>query len=238
MKNFYRFIFIITTTILLIPTSCNFHCVDPEGPIITDNRIMKSFVGINISIPANVKLIIGEEPGITITAPESYVDAITTSITNDKLIIVGDVCKADNNDIKIEITTTEIEFIKVSGSANLFSDSPLKSKDLELKVNGSGSISLSVFTNEIDGDINGSGNIILNGTCQNIDVNINGSGDFKSMGLKSFKAKVKINGSGKASVVAHNKLHATVHGSGEISYSGNPEISIHISGSGEVNKVN
>lgn len=238
MKYFYRFIFIITPTILFSLSSCDFHCVDAEGPIITDNRVVESFDGIDISIPANVKIVIGDEPGITITAPESYVNAITTSITRNKLIILGDVCRADNSDIVIEITAPVIEVVKVSGSANVYSDVPIKSENLELKVNGSGSISLSIFTNDVNGDINGSGNIILNGTCQNIDVEINGSGNFKSFGLKSFKARVKISGSGKASVVAHNKLHATVNGSGEISYSGDPEISINISGSGEVTKVN
>ncbi|NQU34641.1 MAG: DUF2807 domain-containing protein [Bacteroidetes bacterium] len=238
MKKYKQLVLFVVPAILFSLSSCNFHCVDAEGDIITDNRIVESFNGIDISIPANVKIIMGDEPGITITAPESYVNAITTSITRNKLIILGDVCKADNSDIVIEITTTAIEVVKVSGSANVYSDFHIKSENLELKVNGSGSISLSIFTNDVDGDINGSGNIILNGTCQNIDVDINGSGDFKSLGLKSFRARVKISGSGKASVVAHNKLHATVHGSGEISYSGNPEISINISGSGEVNKVN
>lgn len=238
MRTIQPILIIILSIIILGSSSCNFNCVDPQGPIITDTRVLESFDGIHIEIPANAKLIVGGEPGIAITAPESYVRAITTNIRRGVLQIVGDVCKADARDIVIEITVPSLDEIKISGSASVFSDTPVKSDDLELNISGSGSISLSVFTNSIDAEINGSGSILLNGTCQDLDLGINGSGGFKGLGLNSFKAIVKINGSGNASVVAHNKLHAKVNGSGDIGYSGDPEVNISISGSGKVNKIN
>ncbi len=238
MKYLNSFLLAIIILFLISNSSCNYQCIDAEGPTITELRTMKSFDGINIEIPADVKLTIGHDPSISITAPKSYVKAITTSITRNKLLILGDVCKAENHDIIIEIVSPELESIKIVGGASVYSDSPIKSDDITLKVDGSGSISMSVFTNDIDGRINGSGDIILNGTCKYIDFDVNGSGRLKGLGLNAFKAKMKITGSGKASVDVHNKLHATVVGSGEINYSGNPEISINISGSGEVNKIN
>ena len=238
MKSNNRILTILILLFIISFSSCNFNCVEPRGPIITDSKVLESFTDINISIPANIKLVIGGEPKISIKACESYIHAIGISVSNNKLLIDGDVCNAKNNDIEITISTTEIEDIKISGGASLYSETPLKPDDLDLRVDGSGNISLNVFTNSIDCEINGSSNIIMNGTCKDLDIDINGSGDFKGIGLKSYKAKIKINGSGKASIVVHNRLHATVNGNGEINYSGNPEININISGSGKIEKIN
>jgi len=238
MKQFKFRIILLFTSIAFLVSSCDFHCVDPEGPIITDTKVLGDFSCIEIGVPADVKLVIGGEPGVKITAPESYINAIETTIRRGNLKITGEVCKAENSDIKIVIIANEINDIVISGTADIYSDTPLRTDDLVLGIRGSGNISLSIFTKEVEAIINGSGNIILNGTCEEMNIAINGSGDFKGLGLNSFKARVKINGSGNASVVAHSKLHASVQGSGDINYSGDPEINMSISGSGKINKIN
>lgn|GEM_PF-436782 len=238
MKKVKFNIILLFTAIAFLISSCNFQCVEPEGPIITDTKVLEDFSGIEIGVSADVKLIIGDEPSLKITAPESYINAISTNVGRRILKVTGDVCKAENSDIKIVITSPKINDIVISGSADIYSDSPLRTDNLTLGVRGTGSISLNIFTNEVEAIINGSGNIILNGTSESMEIAINGSGDFKGLGLNSFKARVKISGSGNASVVAHSKLHAAIQGSGNINYSGDPEINMSISGSGKVNKIN
>lgn len=233
-----RIFLISSLSILLIASSCNINCVDPIGPIVTDNRELDDFTGIHIKIPAEVKLVIGEKKGISIKSYESYIQATSAIISRNTLEVVGDVCKASPKDIVITLYANNIDDITISGSAHMFSDTPLQSDDLDMEINGSGSMSLKVFTKNIDASIVGSGVINLSGTTQRLDVGINGSGDLNGLGLNSYKAKVKINGSGKTHIVAHDRLSATIRGSGEINYSGNPQISTSISGSGTVNKIN
>lgn len=238
MKIFKTTTLIIVSLLFLITSSCNFKCVDPVGPVISDSRLLEDFTGLDIRIPANVKIMLGDEPGIVINAQESYVNAISTNISRGKLMLLGDVCKADNSEINIVVTAPDIEYTAIRGSADVYSDNPLKSDDLKIKIEGSGSVYFDIFSNEVVAEIAGSGNIILVGTCDNLEVDIDGSGDFKGAGLNTFSSRAEINGSGTASVVAHNKLNATVVGSGVIDYTGNPEINISISGSGTVNKIN
>lgn len=233
-----KIILLFPIILILITTSCNFNCVDPSGSIITDKRDLEEFDGIKIDIPANVKIEIGTESSISIKTNEAYANAISTDIKRGKLSILGDVCKADNSDIQIIIRTTNLDRLRISGSADVYSETPVNTDDLDLQINGSGSISLNVFAKYITSEVNGSGLIDLKGTSQNMNLKINGSGDFKGLGLNTYVSKIKINGSGQASVVAHDKLTANVNGSGEIKYSGNPEISINIKGSGKVNKIN
>ncbi len=229
---------ILLLAIIPVFNSCDINCVDPVGPVITDTREMEEFTGINIRIPAHVKLIVGNKNSISIKAQESYVKAIATGITRNRLEVIGDVCKAENSDIEIIINCITLDRLKIDGSANLFSETPIQVDDLELDINGSGSMSLKVFTKYINNTINGSGILSLSGTSQKLDCKINGSGDLNALGLNTYKTKVKINGSGKANVVAHDNLSATIRGSGDVNYSGSPEISISISGSGTVNKIN
>lgn len=238
MKLISYSIFLLSISAILIIQSCDIKCVDPKGATITDNRIVNEFNGLKVEIPANVKLIVGKERDITITSYESYIDAISTKVVRNKLLIVGDVCKASNSDIEIVITTPVIEEVVVSGSADVYSDTPIKSDEMLIETKGSGSISLSIFTNSLEAEIAGSGNIIVNGTCQSQEIEIKGSGIYKGSGLKSFSSKVTVDGSGEAYIVSHNKLIANVNGSGQVNYSGDPEIKISISGSGRVEKMN
>ena len=236
--KYSQIIFLSAITITLFSIVSCINCVEPKGEITTEKTKLDNFTKIEISIPANIKIITGDSAKISISSYESYLSAITTTVKRGKLILKGDICMADNSEVDIIITLPELSEISISGSANAFSETPIRTDDLTIEVSGSGNISLNVFANTIDSDISGSGTININGTCQKLTVDIAGSGDFKGLGLNSYKAEVSIAGSGKVSVVALNKLDANVAGSGEISYSGEPELSVSISGSGKINKIN
>ena len=226
-KNKLLAILMVLMTIYV--SSCGEKCIEPSGGIITDNRDLEAFSGLDIQIPANVTIIAGGAPSISIKAQESFVNAISTAIGRNTLKVKGNLCKASNDDVEIVVTTKQFDDISISGSANLNSDTPLRSDDLELTINGSGNILLGVFTRNTYCNVDGSGLITLNGTSQKLDVRLNGSGEFNGLGFNSFKAKVKINGSGNASIVTHDKLSADIVGSGNINYSGDPKIDMSIS---------
>ncbi len=234
----FKLLSILIVLVAICVSSCGEKCIEPSGAVITDNRDLEVFSGVDIHIPATVKIIAGGSPSISIKAQESYVNSISTTIGRNTLKIKGNLCTASNADVEIIITTKQFSGISISGSASVNSDTPLRSDDLELAINGSGNMLLSVFTRNTYCNVDGSGLITLNGTSQKLDVRLNGSGEFNGLGFNSFKAKVKINGSGNASIVTHDKLSADIVGSGNINYSGDPKIDMSISGSGKLNKIN
>lgn len=233
-----RLIAIPALTIALFSFFSCINCVEPQGEVTTKNVKLENFTKLNVSIPANIRVETGDSAKISITSYESYLTAISTAVRRGKLNLKGDICNAGNNDVTIVVTLPELKGISISGSADIFSDTPVRTDKLKLDISGSGKISLNVFANEIVNDIAGSGIIIINGTCQKLAIDIAGNGEFKGLGLNSYKAKVDIAGSGNASVVALNKLDAEVAGSGVVSYSGEPELKIDIKGSGKINKIN
>jgi len=236
--KYSRIIFLLAITLVLFSIVSCINCVEPQGEITTENIKLDNFSKISVSIPANIKIVTGDSAKISISSYESYISAIKTTVRRNRLKLEGDICNATNDEVNIIITLPELSEVSISGSADVFSETPIKTDDLSLEISGSGNISLNVFANTIKNGISGSGNININGTCQKLTVDIAGSGEFKGLGLNSYKAKVSIAGSGKASIVALNKLDASVAGSGVISYSGEPELRINITGSGKINKIN
>ena len=218
-------------------SSCD-ECIEGHGDIVSENFVLDEFENLYVSVPANVVIINGEQPSMKITTYESYMVAINKAVSGNRLNIDGNFCFAENEDIKIQLTIpNELGVIVVNGTANIHSKKPCKADELDIKINGSGNISLKLFTNRIFSNINGSGNLFLSGTCQKLSLGIAGSGNFNGDDLSAYKAKVTIAGSGNASLIAFNELNASVTGSGIINYSGNPDISINITGSGKVNKL-
>lgn len=218
-------------------SSCN-ECIDGYGEIVTENFRVDDYKRLTIGIPANVVIQNGDSASIKITTYESYMIALNKKVHGDRLDLDGNFCFAENDDIKILLTIpNELETIVVNGTANVSSNKPCKSEEINIIINGSGNIALNIFTNRVFSNINGTGNLNLSGTCQNLSVGIAGSGNFKGINLNTYKAKINIAGSGHATVVALNELDAIVNGSGVINYSGEPDISISISGSGKVNKI-
>lgn len=237
MKNYSIPVFLFIAMTILSMQSC-MNCVDPAGEVKTESRKLDNFTKIYIEIPANIKIVTGDSAKISISSYESYLTEISSDVKRGKLRLQGNICDATNGEVSIELTVPELTEISINGSANAFSDIPIRTDRLSLNINGSGNISLNVFANTINNKISGSGYINISGTCQKLDVEIDGSGEFKGLGLNSYRAKVHIDGSGKANIIALNKLVAKVAGSGEISYSGEPELSVDISGSGKINKLN
>jgi len=237
MKKVNLISLLILASLIISLSSC-INCVEPEGEIKDLTVKLDNFTKIDIEIPGNIRLIKGDSSKITISAPKSIISQILPIVKRNRLNLEGNICKVNNEQITIEITVKDISSIKIKGSANVFSDESIHSDELLLKILGSGQISLNVFTNIIESETNGSGSIILSGTSKQLEVDINGSGIFKGLALNAYEAKVKINGSGNASVAALNKLSAKVNGSGEIVYSGSPELRLDISGSGKITKVN
>ncbi len=229
--------YLILISLIVSLISCE-NCIEPTGTLKNRTLKVESFSKLNVDIPANVKLTMGDSVLINISAPESVIKNISTSVRRGKLNIEGNICGSKNNKINIEITTPNISAINISGSADVFSQTPFKTDKLVLNVSGSGSIQLNTFSNSITAEISGSGDIMLSGTAQKLGVEISGSGSFKGLGLNTYTASISISGSGDASTTVLNNLNAKVTGSGHINYSGEPKLNAKVTGSGNVTKIN
>ena len=221
---------------LFFITGC-FNCIDGTGHIGTENREIKKFTKLELDIPADVEIGISSKTVLRIHAQQNVSGAITTEVKGDKLVISSSRCLGDIEPVRINIFTEDIEEIEINSSGTVKTKHPITLDKIKLEVEGSGEIFADVYANVVTTEIEGSGNIVVNGTTSSQKIKIEGSGSYKAFGLRSYDAKVKIEGSGDAEISVSNFLNAIIEGSGSVIYSGTPKVTSKVSGSGSVTKM-
>jgi hypothetical protein len=102
---------------------------------------------------------------------------------------------------------------------------------------GSGSITGTVDSDDLDAALSGIGSIALRGRAERQAVRLSGSGNYRGDGLASIRASVAISGIGEARVRVAEALDASISGSGTVRYAGTPIVTTHITGIGSVERL-
>jgi hypothetical protein len=202
-----------------------------------ETRDVADFSGVSMGISGDLFLSQGSPQKVVISAKEDQIDEIETVVKNGVLHIKTESRNSNFKDVKIWVTVPDIDKIHLSGSANITAETPVKSKELELRVSGSGKINIEKLEGGIlEMSISGSGDLNLGGTADDMDLSISGSGSVNAAQLQVGLCEIRISGSGSCKVDATEKLDARISGSGRITYYSNPQVDASVSGSGKVRK--
>jgi hypothetical protein len=201
-----------------------------------DVRQLGSFVGIGIGVSADVYYTQGNSHEIRIEGDDRDVRDLITEVKDGFLQIKYDDWRTNRSKLTIYITSSELESIKISGSADFMVEKPFTSDEMELGISGSGGIHFNKLnSDEVDVKISGSGNAeIIDGSADEMDVKISGSGKFKGEGFEVSECDVAVSGSGSVWISVKDELDAKLSGSGKVHYRGNPRVNSVASGSGKV----
>lgn len=233
--NNIKSVFILILGLILF-TSCD--CIEGEGPIVTETRILSDFDAIEIETSADVILSKSDQFGIEIKGQQNILDILRTRLRGRTLVIdYEELCVTNTRKLEIHISMPELTEVQLQGSGDIQSDDAFTMDDLILGVSGSGSIDMEVNAGSVEAEINGSGNIYLEGETNWFRSAIRGSGDIRASRLKASQVKIRIAGSGNTYIHAVDELDVSISGSGDVSYSGNPAITTKASGSGSIRRI-
>lgn len=227
--------------IFLLFVSCsNSESVKGNGNTITVSRSTENFDGVSLMGSMNVQLIRGAENAVQITADENIISYIETTVEDGTLKIKysDGIHINTGGEVTVKVTLPTLQEAEITGSGDIKSETRLTgTEEIELKVTGSGTLSLELDAPAVEATITGSGNMQLSGQTRDIQCSSKGSGKIDAMELKSENATVKTYGSGDVNVYASVKLDATINGSGTIRYKGGASANSKIHGSGTVKAV-
>ena len=236
MKNILLPLFALTLLAVIGLSGCQ-DCIEGQGKIVNVTRETEPFSEIVVNINADVEIGVTSKNTMQIHAQQNIIDAITTKIKGDKLIIGASPCLGKTEPILIKVFTTKLTSIELNSAGMVKTMHPVTVGNIELKLKGSGKLFTDVYANSVEAELEGSGEMIVNGTTNKQDVEIEGSGNYRALGLRAFETRVEVEGSGKAHISSLNTLNIKIEGSGEVIYSGNPELKTKITGSGRVTKM-
>ncbi|HEY0740823.1 MAG TPA: head GIN domain-containing protein [Chryseosolibacter sp.] len=143
-----------------------------------------------------------------------------------------------NPTMKLYISMKNIDELQVNSNGKIISENSLAANNLNLAVNGNGSMDLDIKGDVIKAELSGSGNLALRGYASSIDALVSGSGSVNAFNCPLENAKVKVTGSGSCELNVTNTIDAMVLGSGQVKHKGNTKnTQKKVYGSGSVDRA-
>lgn len=220
--------------------SCNtYNIIEGSGIVQTEYRRTPYFNRLELYFPAEVILRQGTAKDIEIVAESNIINLVISRVSGNTLILDDNGRLRGINNIKIYIQVPDINAVYVSGSGKVISDNKIFSKNMSLRLSGSGLIDMALdVKNDLEADLSGSGLIFLEGDTYNGIYDVSGSGKIESFDMHTDNSDVVISSSGRCETTALNNLDVSISGSGSVWFRGNPRISKYISGSGKIFNAN
>lgn len=224
------------TSIALAPL----HAQENLGAI----RNVSTFDQLKIAGPFDVTLSPDRVGSIQIDADQEMLDKIITEVKNGALIIRMKKRSYFSTNpwktIAIDVPMPNLRAIHLSGSGKVHNTTAFSTDNLEVKLAGSGSITLLTNATNVNSQLSGSGTVKMKGTTTQINVKLAGSGHAKLQELKAKNGQAELSGSGSIRLQCSENLTAKIAGSGTIRYYGEPAGKLHskVTGSGSVRKAN
>lgn len=193
-------------------------CIKGEGQSEAYTVELSEFNGIDLQVPADVTLSQGATQEVIITAQSNIVDNIQLDVVGGIWEIDYRDCVKKSESVKIDITLPVLTLAQISGSGTVHGLTEFTElDDLELKISGSGDMSLEANCNELTSSISGSGNMDLDMDCNEASTKITGSGNIDM------------------DIIAATSISSRITGSGNLDYTGStPTHSMEITGSGDL----
>lgn len=126
-----------------------------------------------------------------------------------------------NPTMKLYVSMKNIDELMVNSNGKIISENSLAANNLNLAVNGSGSMDIDIKGDIVKAEVSGSGNLALRGYATSFDGLVSGSGTINGFTCPVESAKIKVTGSGMAELNVTNMIDATILGSGQIKHKGN-----------------
>ena len=164
MKKFILSLGLVLGSFLLL-TSCGFigNCLEGQGSIVIQEISIASFSAIELHSPARVYLKQSDNQSVTIKAQQNIIDMLKMEVDGEKWKIRFDRCPKTDKKIEIYINLPKLTEAEIDGSGELISDGVFESDELELNIEGSGSINFELDVKELETEVNGSGDLMLSG---------------------------------------------------------------------------
>lgn len=195
-------------------------------PIVKQERSVGNFTGIKVGGAFNVYLKQANSTKVVVEAEEDLHDDIRTEVKGGVLHI--DMkwdwkWNKNHEKINIYINIDKMDYLDVSGAADLSAADPIRVDDLELECSGAGDIDLELSARSLDVTVSGAGDLRISGSTDRQKVRLSGAGDYKAGDLKSKYTYAKASGAGSVTVHASEEIEAFASGASSVKYYGNPE---------------
>jgi len=186
-----------------------------SGNTISQIRPMQPFHGVRIDGVGKVFVKQEGDHSVRIEADDNIIGHVKASVSGG-ILRVGLRKSCSSATVNIYVSMKDLRLLEISGAGEVVTESPIQTKTLKCRIDGTGAVRLA-------------------GTAEHVDVAVNGSGSVYCFDLIASTCSVDVSGMGSCKVHATRTIDASLSGMGEIVYDGNPEsVSRNVSGMGRI----
>lgn len=192
-----------------------------SGPVSGEDRPVGAFQSIELRGAAQMDVLVGPAPSLSITASPKSRAAFTSDVRGDTLILESHnrFWQPQLGKVEVRVTLPQLRSLGVNGAG-------------EVSVTGASGDALNL-------SLNGAASLEANGKVGTLTASMNGAGSMDLSRLEAESATVSLNGAGSLEVNATAALDATVNGVGSINYYGKPaKVTTTINGVGSISPRN
>ena len=207
-----------------------------SGVVRTETRTVPAFERVDVGGEYDVVVRVGATRSVVIEGDDNLLPLIRTEVRQGTLHIESEDDLRPRNEIRIVIGIETLRGIHSGGSSEV-AVRDVRSPSFDASVAGSSELSATGDFGDLSTSISGSGEIHMQGSADAIDGDVSGSGELDLLEVLARSARVKVSGSGGATVNVSERLDASVSGSGDVRYAGRPSVNADVSGSGSVERI-
>ncbi len=186
-----------------------------DGQRTSEQRPIGPITAIRSDGAFRLRIKSGAAPKLTIEADKNILPIVKTTVTNGQLDISSDQSYSVDGRIDVSVSSPNITDVSAAGS-NQISGEGFAGGELSIVLNGSSSA-------------------VLAGKIASLACVMGGANHLMAQRLNADSANVTLNGSGDASVYAHQRVIARISGAGSITIYGNPrERDTQVNGAGRI----
>ncbi len=214
--------FIVT---ILLATSCIFSgpSIRGNGNVVEQKRKVGEFDEIRVSRGMNVYISQGDKTAVVVKADENLLDAIETRIEGDALKVTtnSNIRKATSN--KVYVTTPDISVVKSFAGSNVYSETTIKSKNLEVSSSAGSNLKLEVNAGHLNVSASAGSNIKLEGKADSFSGKATSGSNIKAEDLTTTNCYAKTSSGANFWITVKNDFEGHASSGGNLFYYGNPK---------------
>jgi hypothetical protein len=227
-------------------TGCSKEVLGGSGKVVTENRQTGGFTDVVVDGNFIVTLHESDTTAVILSADDNLMRAVETYVSGTTLhiklkkgirVVHGNTMQIHlNSPVYHSVTYTSGRLMPGDTEGSVSNADTLHTDHFTYTANSNTNAVLLIETPKLDLFLNGNGYLSVRGSADEYHCEVNGNADINGIALASADARIKLNGSGKHSIIVSNTLDATVKGSGKIQYLGDPVVHSDVQGSGSVEK--
>jgi len=160
-------------------------------------RDVTEFNTINLECSADLYISQGNNISVIVETEDFNQEKVKTTVSMGALTVDIDAHIFKSKRLNVYITVKDLGVVNLEGSGDVEFKTPLNTKNLIYKGEGSGDFEIEkLTTNKFISVQNGSGDCEISGDIKSIDAKINGSGDFEAENVNLVDCNIIMNGSG------------------------------------------